>query len=103
MLGLKTQESPKFNRFFQLIQDEAARQGAVFFAFAGDGRDLELPDMEGEDMMGWLIPKDRVAEFQPEWETENSEEALDRWGDFFTWAEWSLEDGTVRIVFNNHT
>ena len=53
MLGLKTQESLKFNRFWQLIQDTARNFGCVFFGFAGEGRDFETPTMEGEDFSGW--------------------------------------------------
>ena len=51
MLGLKTQESLKFNRFWQLIQDTARNFGCVFFGFAGEGRDFETPTMEGEDFL----------------------------------------------------
>ena len=102
MLGLQTQESPKFERSFQMIQNEAAKQNAVFFAFAGDGHDGEFPDLECEDMMGWLIPNERVAEFQPEWEKDNSETALERWSRFFTFADWSEVDGSIIISFNNY-
>ena len=61
MQGLRTQESDKFNKFFSLIQDEAKKHNAIFFADAGDGHDLETPELECEDMMGWLIPVVRAA------------------------------------------
>lgn len=102
MRGLKTRESERFNRFFQIIQDAAARQHAVFFAFAGDGRDLDLPDLEGEDMMGWLVPNGNIREFEAEWKTSNTEENLERWHEFFCFATWELVDGMVMIHFRSY-
>lgn len=102
MQGLKTQESLKFERFFRLIQNEAQNNKSVFFAFAGDGRDFETQDMEGEDMMGWLIPQSSALAFQNEWEADNSEEALKQWSKFFTWAEWKEKNGKISIEFNSH-
>lgn len=102
MRGLKTQESGLFNRYFQLIQDKAEKQGSVFFAFAGEGRDFELPDMEGEDLTGWLIPKNKVEVFEPEWSKENSLAALEEWEEYFVWAEWSIHNGRVSISFESY-
>ena len=102
MRGLRTQESDKFCRFFQLIQDEASKQNAVFFAFAGEGRDINLPDMEGEDMSGWLIPQDKADEFEAAWTVDNSMVTLKRWGTFFTWAVWEEHEGKVSISFENN-
>lgn len=96
MEGLRTQESTKFNVFFALIQAEAEKQDAVFFADAGDGREFETATMEGEDMMGWLVPADRVSEFEPLWD----EDAVDdSWSDFFCWAVWSKNGDTINISF----
>ena len=52
MKGLRSQESERFNAYFSLIQDQTEKQGMVFFADAGDGRDFETETMEGEDMIG---------------------------------------------------
>jgi hypothetical protein len=102
MRGIKSQKSDRFYRFFQLIQDEAARQNAVFFVFAGEGNDIDLPELEGEDMSGWLIPQDRVAEFEPAWTKDHSMSALEQWSDFFTWAVWEEHGGTVTISFETY-
>lgn len=96
MVGLRTQESEKFNRFFALIQAEAEKQKATFFADAGDGNEFETATMEGEDMMGWLIPDDKVKEFEPLW---MSSDVDDDWTDFFKWAVWSEVNGKITIQF----
>lgn len=98
MRGLKTHESDKFNVFFALIQDEAKKHNAVFFAHAGDGNDFESPTMEGENVMGWLVPNDKVKEFEPLWKAD---EVDDNWVDFFTWAVWRDENGEIKIAFED--
>ena len=52
MKGLRSQESEKFNRFWDLVQDEAATQGCVFFGDCGEGRDLVTEELEGENFSG---------------------------------------------------
>lgn len=96
MLGLRTHESEKFNKFFALIQQEAEKRNAVFFADAGDGNDFETPTMEGEDMMGWLIPRDKVDEFKLLWKESRVDGS---WTDFFTWALWSNDGNAIQIRF----
>lgn len=96
MRGLRTQESEKFNRFFALIQAEAKKRDSVFFADAGDGNDFETAELEGETMMGWLIPSEKVKEFEPLWEAS---EVDDSWSDFFQWAVWSMDADNVKIHF----
>ena len=101
MRGLRKRESVEFERFFAIVQKEARSRNCVFFADAGDGIDVLLPGIEGEDMSGWLIPNNRADEFESQWETQTSSE-LDEWDDFFTFAEWKLEQGNLTITFNNH-
>ncbi len=96
MRGLRTQESAKFNTFFALVQDEAKKRDALFFADAGDGNDFETSTMEGENLMGWLIPNDKVKEFEPVWKSGDVD---DDWTDFFVWAVWSEVDGRIAIRF----
>ena len=97
MRGLRTQESEKFNTFFSIIQSEAEQQGMVFFADAGDGNDFETETMEGEDMMGWLIPKDKAEEFEKIWKESNVD---DSWSDFYKWAVWEQDKGNIIINFD---
>lgn len=97
MVGLRTQESVKFNRFFELIQAEAKKRNAVFFADAGDGNEFETETMEGENMMGWLVPNDKTKEFEPIWKSSDVD---DEWIEFFRWAVWSETDGKIKIKFD---
>ena len=98
MQGLRKQESTKFNAFFELIQTAAKRNDAVFFADAADGNEFETPTMEGENMMGWLIPTDKVPEFEPLWKAS---EVDDTWTDFFKWAVWSRSGNEITIEFED--
>lgn len=97
MIGLRTQETEKFNRFFAMIQAAAEKRGAVFFADSGDGNDFETETMEGEDMMGWLIPKEKAKEFQPLWEASKVDSS---WSDYFGWALWKKSQDNVLIHFS---
>lgn len=99
MRGLKGQENERFERFFALIQQAAARQNAVFFAFAGEGKTFETPQMEGEEMSGWLIGKDKADSFEKQWQENNSLPALEEWSDNLVWATWTMQDGTPAIQF----
>lgn len=95
MLGLRTNESEKFIRFFEIVQTTAQHQGCVYYLDAGDGRDFENDVYEGEDLMGWLIPVDEVSNFEKEW---NSDDVSDEWSMFYTWAIWSTpEHPTIKF------
>ena len=96
MEGLKTQENDKFNKFFKLIQEAAAKENSVFFADAGDGNDFETDKLEGENMMGWLIPAEKVDEFKKVWEQDSVD---DDWTDFFVWAVWESKGQSLLIHF----
>lgn len=89
MKRLRTQESSKFLAFFAIVQDAAEKKGCEFFLDAGDGRDFETETLEGEDLMGWLIPKDKLPDFEKEWETGD---VSDDWSDFYVWAIWENAD-----------
>ena len=99
MQGLRTQESDRFRHFFSLVQAEAEKRDAVFFLQAGDGNDYETDDLECEDLMGWLIPKDKIPEFEPIWKAF---QVMDDWTDYFQWAEWYVEDGAVHVQFKEY-
>ena len=99
MRGLKTQEGRKFERFFNIVQNEAAKQDAVFFLGCGEGRDFSTNEMEGEDLMGWLMPKSNAAKFELEWEEDNVGE---RWNNFVRFAIWELRDGELIVTFEKY-
>lgn len=96
MQGLKTRESNKFIKFFEIVQQEAERESSVFFLEAGDGRDFETKDLEGEDLQGWLIPKNRADEFEKQWKKGQPNED---WDEFFCFAIWKKEEGKIKVKF----
>jgi len=63
LLGLRTSESIRFERYFSIVQASAQKMNCVFFLDAGDGQEFETELLEGEDLMGWLIPMERVSAF----------------------------------------
>ena len=90
MVGLRTCESEKFERFFEIVQKEAHKKGAVFFLDSGEGHMFENEDMEYEDLRGWLIPISRANEFAKEY--LESFDDPDGWEDYFCWAVWEDEN-----------
>lgn len=96
MRGLRTQESNEFQNFFSIVQAEALKHGSVFFADAGDGREFFDNGIEGEDLMGWLVPHSRTETFEPMWAADNVD---DSWSELYVWAVWSKENGTIAIHF----
>ena len=102
MLGLRTQESEKFNRFWQLIQNTAALSDCVFFGFAGEGRDFETPDMEGEDFSGWLVPCKDACAFEKLWSTcpGNTSQLEKEFSSVrFTFAIWQKKVDHITVEF----
>ena len=100
MLGLKTQENDRFKAFHSLIQEKANEQDMVWFLEAGEGHEFESETMEGEDLSGWLIPKEQAAIFEREWLKNEGTEGLEKWIRFFKWVEWKMDaDGNVTVEF----
>lgn len=99
MRGLKTQENERFNHFWQLIQDQAAQMGCVFFGFAGEGRDFSVDDMEGEDFSGWLVPADQADAFETVWASRSDASLFEenRFQAKFAFAIWRKEGGHITI------
>ena len=67
MVGLRTWEGEKFERFFALVQKEALKQNCVFFADSGEGHLFENDTMEYSDLRGWLVPVEKAEEFEKEY------------------------------------
>lgn len=95
--GLRSWESEKFNAFFEIVQSKAKSLEKVFFADAGDGNDFETPIMEGENIMGWLIPNEMVSEFEPIWMLDAVDD--NKWSDYYMWAVWFESKGEIKIRF----
>ncbi|HIZ44212.1 MAG TPA: hypothetical protein H9672_05775 [Firmicutes bacterium] len=98
MRELRTQESKKFEKFFEIIRKEAVEENSIFFCDCGEGREFFKDDMEGEDLMGWLVPKNLADVFEPEWRSNNVGE---RWNSFVRFAIWREEKGEILISFQS--
>jgi hypothetical protein len=98
MLGLRTQEDSKFNAFFKLVQQSASKRNAVFFLDCGEGRDIETESLSGEDLCGWLIPKENANEFQSEF---LSRSISDKWSKYVCFAVWSQSGTAIHIDFQH--
>ena len=85
MQGLRTQETNKFKKFFSIVQDAAQKKGCVFFLDAGDGRDFETDTIEGEDLIGWLVPKNKALNFEKLWKKGY---ISDKWSKYYGFALW---------------
>lgn len=98
MRELRTQEGRKFERFFSLVRDAADKAGCIFFVDCGEGRELFTDDMEGEDLSGWLIPKEQATVFEKEF---RSRDVSEKWNDRVFFAIWSQKDNNIVINFES--
>lgn len=96
----KLEENDKFNRFWNLIQEEASKDNSKFFMDSGEGNELITEEFEGEDFSGWLIPVNSISTFERDWKSDNAHQ--DTWDDFYCYAEWKEENGAIKIEFNRY-
>ena len=99
MKGLRTQESDKFIKFFELVQEEAANLDSVFFLDCGQGKMFENSQIECEDLCGWLIPTEKVKEFELLF--ENNSELQHNFDAFYTSIDFNVEGDTVNIIIED--
>lgn len=85
--------------FWKLVQDTAESKGCAFFLDCGEGREFETDDMEGEDLSGWLIPKEDEKSFSEEF---RNDAVSDKWDDFIVFAIWKKEGGNIKIDFKTY-
>lgn len=98
MVGIRTQESDKFLRFFELVQAKAGSMKKVFFLDCGEGHEFEEAGIEGENLSGWLIPNDIAKKFEQEFISKDSD--LEDWEDFVAFVEWSRSGDDIVIDIN---
>ena len=96
MRELRTQENKEFEKFFEIIRKKAEETNSIFFCECGEGREFFEDGMEGEDLMGWLIPNELAEQFEPEWRANNVSE---RWNNFIRFAIWERTGKGVAISF----
>lgn len=96
MLGLRTQENNEFIKFFKLVQDEAKKLNKVFFLDFGQCDDIPFSGMEVDSLFGWLIPKEKVEEFNSKFMKEIN---LSKWDEYCAWVIPDIRDDNLDIVF----
>lgn len=98
MVGLKTQEGERFEKFFILVQKEAHKKNGVFFLDAGQGKTFENEHIECEDLCGWLIPQKDALVFEKLFK-EDSEE-VHEFDDFYCYVDFAVDDKTGKITID---
>lgn len=104
MRGLRTNEVAKFEKYFAIIEEEAKRLGGVFFSETGEGRDLDLEDIEVCDLAGWLVPFDQADEFEALYLGGKDKEIWDsdRWDDMYIFVDYILDGDNVSVKFDKY-
>ena len=96
MLGLRTQESNEFIKFFKLVQEEAKKLNKVFFLDFGQCDDIPFKGMEVDSLFGWLIPDEDVEKFNEEFIKEIN---LSKWDEYSTWVIPNIRGDKLDVVF----
>lgn len=103
MKGLRTQDSPEFMKYWEIVQAQANVLGCVFFLDSGEGREYFGKQIEAEDCSGWLVPQSQIDEFTPVWIERSDELVDDKWDKYYMFAEWYLHgDGNIDVDFNRY-
>ena len=96
MLGLRTQENDKFLNFWTIVQVKANSMNMSFFLDCGEGNDFENDNIECENLTGWLIPNNKVEEFN---KCFLKDDIGDEWADNIVIAKWRIQKDKVLIDF----
>lgn len=91
MLTIEQKES----NFREIIRAEAEKTNRFFFEDVENGREVETESIIAWDMFGWLIPRDRVDEFMPFWESGHTED----WEDFLVTEKFEISNGQCTVAF----
>lgn len=96
MLGLRTQENNEFIKFFKLVQDEAKKLNKVFFLDFGQCDDKLFSGMEVDSLFVWLIPNEKVEEFNSKFMKKTN---LSKFDEYCAWVIPDIRDNKLNIVF----
>lgn len=104
MRGLRTNEGAKFEKYFYIVQEEAKKLGGVFFSETGEGRDLDLEDIEVCDLGGWLVPFDQADEFEALYLGRKDKEIWDneRWDNIYIFVDYMFDGNSVSVKFDKY-
>ncbi len=88
----------KFNRFLELVKNQARKQGKYFFVDDGEGNEAEVGEMIVQNLSGWLIAETEKTEFEEIWKT--GDDTGERFDDEFIYVVWTQgADGKVNVEF----
>ena len=104
MRGLRTNEGAKFEKYFYIVQEEAKKLGGVFFSETGEGRDLDLEDIEVCDLGGWLVSFDQADEFEALYLGRKDKEIWDneRWDNMYIFVDYMFDGNSVSVKFDKY-
>ena len=104
LLYSHSMENNDIEKYFAIIEEEAKRLGGVFFSETGEGRDLDLEDIEVCDLAGWLVPFDQADEFEALYLDRKDKEIWDsdRWDDMYIFVDYILEGDNVSVKFDKY-
>ena len=100
MLGLRTEDSKEFLKFFEFVQECANKRDCVFFLDFGECKDISFKDMIIDDLFGWLIPKNKVYEFNKKylnWSIGDKDD--NKWDKYLVWCIPEIENNNLKINF----
>jgi len=83
-------------KFWDIIQQKAKEQHKTFFLDCGEGNEFENQEIECENLSGWLIPDDKLEEFQKVFTTNT---ISDEWEDTVAFVSWSFKEGNIMVEF----
>lgn len=97
MVGLRTHEDCRYVKFFEMVQKKAEQLDSVFFLDCGEGNTVFKDDIICGDCSGWLVPKDKAAEFGEDYIAFKDDEKWQDWEQFAAWVTWSENSGEILI------
>lgn len=100
MQGLRRQEDNEFEAFFKIVQNFAKEKRCVFFLDAGEGNEIQLSGIDGENLSGWLIPIEQVDEFEKVFvQSKHFNDIPEKYIDYFCFAKWEINNNKIYIRF----
>ena len=96
MLGLRTNEGEKFEKYFSLVQEVAKKKDCTFFLDTGMGKIFENDFIECEDISGWLIPDNYIDSFEKVFYANTDD--VHKYDDFYCYIDFEINKETDEIV-----
>ncbi|EGG91194.1 hypothetical protein HMPREF0491_00375 [Lachnospiraceae oral taxon 107 str. F0167] len=89
---------------FILYKKRQKKLGGVFFSETGEGRDLDLEDIEVCDLGGWLVPFDQADEFEALYLGRKDKEIWDneRWDNMYIFVDYMFDGNSVSVKFDKY-